>query len=49
MRKVQCREQSRFVASIQRRHKAVEHSERRINRSLIRLRLSLVDCDGPSP
>src|ERR1700737_481304 len=49
MRKMQCREQGGFVAGIQRRHEAVEYSERRAYRSLIRLDLSLVDTDGASP
>jgi len=42
MRKMQRREQGWFVAGIQRRHEAVEYSERRAYRSLISLGLSLV-------
>jgi hypothetical protein len=49
MREMQGREQGRFVAGIQRRHEAVEYSERRAYRNLVRLGLSLVDSDGPSP
>jgi hypothetical protein len=48
MRKMECREQGRFVAGIQCRHEAVEYSERCAYRRLIRLGLSLVDTDGPS-
>jgi hypothetical protein len=49
MREMQRREQSRFVAGIQRRHEAVEYSERRLHRSLIGPGLSLVDGDARSP
>src|SRR6266478_7491540 len=49
MREMQCREQGRFVAGIQRRHEAVEHGECRGYRGLVRLGLSLVDTDGLSP
>jgi hypothetical protein len=46
---MQCREQGRFVAGIQRRRKAVEYGERRAYRSLVKLGMSLVDTDDPSP
>jgi hypothetical protein len=42
-------QQGRFVAGIQRRHKAVEHKLRRVYRSLVGLGLRLVDGDGRSP
>jgi hypothetical protein len=45
---MQCREQGGFVADIQRPHEAVEYSERRACRSLMRLSLSLVDPDRAS-
>src|SRR5437016_6024321 len=48
MREMQCREQGRFVAGIQRCHKVVEDSERRAYRRLIGLGLSSVDSDRPS-
>ena len=41
--------QRRFVAGIQCRQEAVEYSECRGYRSLVRLRPKLVDSDGPSP
>jgi hypothetical protein len=46
MREMQCREQGRFGAGIQRRHETVE---RRVYCRPIRPRLSLIDGDGPSP
>ena len=43
MREMQRRQQGRFVAGIQCRHKAVEHDQRRVDRCIIGLGLSLVD------
>jgi hypothetical protein len=48
MREMQRREQGLFVAGIQRRHEAVEYSERRAYGSLVRLGLSSVDSYGRS-
>jgi hypothetical protein len=49
MREMQRREQGWLIAGIQRRHKAIENRERLGYRRLVRLGLSLVDCDCPSP
>ena len=49
MREMQRREQGRLVAGVQRLYKAVEHCECLVDRRLVRLGLSLVDSDRPSP
>jgi hypothetical protein len=48
MGEMQCREQGRFVAGIERRHETVEYRERRVYCRPIRPRLGLVDGDGLS-
>jgi len=49
MREMQPREQGWLIAGIQRCHKAIENRERLGYRRRVRLGLSLVDRDRPSP